>query len=179
MKKLFLIVVAFVVLIPSVHADEDMKKYEEVTTWLKGLHETRFKDVTAESVQTLTELDLSGLTFKDTDLKCLLNVGALKNLNLTGSSITDAGLRSISRLTSLTHLNLSKTKITDKGMYHVRLLSANLESLNLSDTSVKDEGVSYILGFTNLKELDVSTTSVTNNMVIKLKASLNQCEVRK
>lgn len=107
----------------------------------------------------LKQLDLSGCTFRDSDLKELKGLVHVRELLLAYTPVTDEGVEHLSNLVSLRVLSLERTAITDKGLMRLNRL-AELDDLNLGETLIGDRGAACLGSLRRLTSLDLHNTKI-------------------
>ena len=89
---------------------------EPAVKFLKELDKDRFVFCSAENMRHAYQLDLSGTSITDEDLKEILPLKYLVILKLTDTTISDEGLKELTSLKYLHHLILDRTLITGEGL---------------------------------------------------------------
>jgi thiol-disulfide isomerase/thioredoxin len=109
----------------------------------------------------VVEVDLSGSTVTDDDLRLVGNLAELRTLNLHRTGISDAGVEHLKGLRHLTTLTIGNTRITNAGLKALTALE-QLELIGLHGTRINDEGVIHLKAFPQLKSLFLSKSEVTD-----------------
>lgn len=123
------------------------------------------------------EANLRGYTnAADAALTQLKDVNTLMQLNLSGVKFSEASAANLKPLVNLTHLHLEHTPITDAGLANVKDM-VHLTYLNLFDTSITDAGLEHLSGLANLRNLHLWETKVTDAGVAKLQKALPKCTI--
>lgn len=157
-------------------------RYRAVLAWLQDLSPSRFRNLTAERLASIQELDLTELEVRDADLAKLAvlpnllslkltrtavtDVGmvhlagcaSLESLTLAGTSVGDAGLAALGPLRKLAFLDLFGTPVTDEGLRH--LADLPLRDLGLWGTKVTDAGLAHLRSSSTLEEIHLVNTAV-------------------
>lgn len=125
------------------------------------------------------EVNLSGKTLTEGDLKEVGAVMHLHTLNLRGSSFPVAGLKGLSELRMISVLNLADCKeATDEAIKELIPIQS-LETLSLAGTPVTDAGLKHLAALPLLVSLDLTGTKVTDAAVAELQKARPRCKVKK
>ena len=131
---------------------------------------------TAEDIGRLTttelvdlELDYSGASLSDDDLKYVATHSKLERLSLTDTNISDAGLAHLAPLENLRFLNLEATNVSGVGLSQLRC-SESLTMLVVTGDALSDEGLGVISQFPNITKLIVAGRNITEEGLEQLLA---------
>jgi hypothetical protein len=125
------------------------------------------------------DVDLSGKTLTEADMK---ELGALKDmtrLNLRGATFPAAGLKELASLRGITAIDLSDCKAaTDDAVKDVSTLQS-LTTLSLAGTPITDAAVKHLAALPLLTSLDLTGTKATEVAVSELQQARPRCKVKK
>lgn len=191
----------------SLFSDNSLKHVETLAKLSHlSLKHTQFTDDGLDhlfGLRNLSELQIVESRISDDGLaKIIKNWPELRVLSLDYSAITDVGLvqlpelkqlrvfagqgcegigapsfSAIARVSSLEHLVLFRTSLTDDDVQKLSALKS-LNHLNIANTKVTDGCVDSLLKFPSLKLLDIQGTAITAEGVARLRAGLQNCDVR-
>lgn len=148
---------------------------DEALAWLKSIDEQfkqpRLTGLTAEKLETLTEVNLGGHRKSDNkhivipavEFRHLAALPALRKATLWEiRGLDDEALAHIGKVTTLRELELGDAEITDAGLKHLRGLQS-LTFLGLGWTKdVTDAGLPALVALSNLEVLVLAGTKVTD-----------------
>ncbi len=116
-------------------------------------------NISDETRQRITRLDLNRTGLHDDDLRSLGEWPNLKILSLRDTRISDASLGELSRYPKLSALDLSATQVTGKGFAAIEG-KPGLEALILNHLELDEEGTASLNKFSQLKCLRLTNTDI-------------------
>ncbi|CAJ0967182.1 unnamed protein product [Ranitomeya imitator] len=141
-------------------------------------HHTGFSTITRRWRHSLQELDLTGLSFCDSELRESLGIltengtnDTLKSLVLSGTKVSAATVRDVlSGCRALTHLDLSSCRNVPRGLKHAyRGRESVLQCLDMLSSRMQEDSLDLHLSFTQYsqvkgKDSDKLNEDNNNNM---------------
>ena len=113
------------------------------------------------------------------DLRCLVNLKALKVLDVPMPGLDDAGLAEIAHISSLEFLYSINNAVTAKGITELKSLKL-LARLRLNNCkNINDAAVSAFKDLKALKDLEIRGSGITDAGAAELKKVLPQCKVNR